>query len=87
MNEDWIYASVIGMIMYLASNSLPDIMFYVHQCSRFTHSPKKIHENSVKKIVRYLLGTRDEGLRLQKVNEMKLECYVDEYYSGLWKYE
>jgi hypothetical protein len=42
-HEDWEYASVVGMLIYLSSNSSPDIQFAVHQCARFTHSPKKSH--------------------------------------------
>ena len=34
-NESWGYASVIGMLLYLSSNSRPDIQFAVHQCARF----------------------------------------------------
>ena len=32
------YASVIGIMLYLASNTRPDISFTVHQCDRFTHN-------------------------------------------------
>ena len=35
--EDWKYDSVIGMMMYLANNTRPDIAYAVHQASRFTH--------------------------------------------------
>jgi len=38
--EQWSYASIVGMMMYLASNSRPDIAFAVHQCARFTHNPR-----------------------------------------------
>eukprot|EP00957_Ditylum_brightwellii_P151550 11541512-Ditylum_brightwellii.AAC.1 len=45
LQELWNYASAVGMLMYLASNSRPEIAFAVHQCARFTHgtkhSPKK----------------------------------------------
>ena len=34
----WSYASIIGMIMYLAFNSLPEIQFSAHQCARFMHN-------------------------------------------------
>ena len=37
------YASVIGMMLYLASNTRPDISFAVHQCARFTHNTKVSH--------------------------------------------
>jgi len=41
------YASVTGMLMYLMSNSPPDIQFSVHQCARFTHNPRASHEQVV----------------------------------------
>lgn len=37
--EVWSYPSVIGMMLYLNTNTRPDIAFAVHQCVRFTHSP------------------------------------------------
>ena len=38
--RDWpnSYASVIGMMLYLASNTRPDISFAVHQFAWFTHN-------------------------------------------------
>ena len=48
--ESWGYASVIGMLLYVSSNTRPDIQFAVHQCARFTHSPKRAHEVAVKHI-------------------------------------
>lgn len=53
MEDDWSYPSVIGMLLYLSSNSRPDIQFAVHQCARFSHNPKKSHSNAVKRIIRY----------------------------------
>ena len=49
VKESWNYASVIGMMMYLASNAYPEIQFAVHQCARFTHCPKQSHAQAVKK--------------------------------------
>ena len=45
--EEWGYSSVVGMLLYLASNSRPDIAFAVHQCAHFTHSPKASHEAAI----------------------------------------
>ena len=58
--RDWpnSYASVIGMMLYLASNTRLDIYFSVHQCSRFTHDTKLSHKTDVKRICRYLQGTK-----------------------------
>ena len=87
MNETWNYASIIGMLMYLSSNSRPDIQFAVHQCARFTHNPKKSHVNAVKRIVRYLIATRDQGMVFECTSKMKLDCYADADYAGMWGYE
>ena len=45
--------------MYLADNVHPEIAFAVHQCARFTHSPKESHTIAVKHIGKYLKGTLD----------------------------
>ena len=49
--ELWNYRSVVGMFLYLASNSRPDIAFAVHQCARFSHCPRASHEIALKKSV------------------------------------
>ena len=40
--RDWpnLYASVIEMMLYLASNKRPGMPFAVHQCDQFTHNTK-----------------------------------------------
>ena len=86
-DEKWDYASVVGMLMYLANNSRPDIAFAVHQCARFTHSPKKSHAGGIKRIVRYLKGTSDKGMYLQPSGKMTLDCHVDADFAGLYGIE
>ena len=40
---DWTnsYASIIELILYLSSNTRPDISFNAHQCAWFTHNTKE----------------------------------------------
>ena len=52
------YASVIGMMLYLESNTRPDISSDVRQCDRFTHNTKALYDTAVKSICRYLQGTK-----------------------------
>jgi len=85
--EKWKYSSVIGMLLYLSSNSRPDIQFAVHQCARFTHNPRNSHAQAVKRIIKYLAGTQDKGLTFKPDKKMKLDCYVDADFAGLWNYE
>ena len=84
---EWGYASAVGMLMYLCSNSRPDIQFAVHQCARFTHCPKHTHEEAIIRICRYLLGTRDKGLRFKPGKVLELDCYVDADFAGLYNVE
>ena len=81
------YASVIGMLTYLAGHSRPDIAFAVHQCARFTFSPRRSHEKAVKRIVRYLLQTRDKGLIIKPTEDLSVDLYVDADFAGLWSVE
>jgi hypothetical protein len=55
-------------------------------CTVYTLS-KNSHEKALKRIGRYLVGTRDRGLNIQPSNEMKIDMYVDADFAGLWGYE
>jgi len=86
-DKNWNYASVVGMLLYLAGNTRPDIAFAVHQAARFSHKPMKVHEDAVKRIARYLIGTKDEGLCFGTDSSLNLEAYADADFAGLWGVE
>jgi len=65
--------------MYLCSNTCPDIQFAVHQCAQFTHSPCHSHEVSLLHLCQYLKGAKGPTL--------KLDCYIDANFAGLWSVE
>jgi hypothetical protein len=52
---------MIGMLMYLAGNTHPDIAYAVHQAARFMHGTRNSHAAGVKRILRYLKRTKTEG--------------------------
>ncbi len=52
------------MLNYLAASTRPDCLYAVHQCVRFSSDPRLSHERAVKRIVRYLKGTKDQGIIL-----------------------
>jgi hypothetical protein len=83
------YASVVGMMMYLCNNSRPNIAFAVNQCARYTHHPTEKHGQYLKHIGRYLKGTRTKGLILNpnKNDILKIDCYADADFAGLWNSE
>ena len=72
------------MMLYLASNTRPDISFAVHQCARFTQNTKVSHETSVKRIYRYLQGTEDNGLVFNPSKTLVVDFYADADFAGLW---
>ena len=81
------YASVIGMMLYLISNTRPAISFAVQQCVRFTHNTKASHGTDVKRICWYLQGTKYNGIVFNPSKKMVVDCYADAYFAGLWGHE
>ena len=73
--------------MFLSTNSRPDIAYAVNQCARFTHCPRNIHATAIKRILRYLKGTRTKGMTISPLNEFRVDCYVDADFAGLWNVE
>ena len=69
----WHYRSVIGMLNYLKGSTRPDLDFVVHQCARFSEDPKASHEQAVRQIGKYLLGTKDRGVIFNPDKEKGLE--------------
>ena len=72
------------MMLYLESSTIPDICFAVHQCACFTHNTKASHETAVKRICRYLQGSKDNGLVFNPSKKLVVDCYVDADFSVLW---
>ena len=53
------YKEGIGMCMYLAVTSRPDIAYAVHRLAKYMSNPGRPHWEALKRLVRYLVGTRD----------------------------
>ena len=82
MDEIWNYRSIIGMLLYLTTNTRPDIALAVSQAARFSHNPKASHATAVKTIIRYLHRTSDKGMIVRPTQHLGLECYVDASFAG-----
>ena len=55
------FRSLVGSLIYL-SNTRPDIVHSVSLISRFMNKPSKLHYAAIKRVLRYLPGTRSHGL-------------------------
>ena len=81
------YSSVVGMLLYLAGHSRPDIAYAVNCCARYMFSPRLSHEKALKRIGRYLKATRDKGMVLKPTGQLKVDAYPDANFAGLYGYE
>ena len=85
--DPWKYSSIVGMLIYLCTNTRPDISYAVSCAARFNSNPKSSHATAVKTILRYLKRTSDKGLIVNFDNTLNLEAYCDADFAGLYKSE
>ena len=53
------YREGVGMCMYLAITSRPDISYAVHRLAKYMSNLGRAHWEALKRLVQYLLGTRE----------------------------
>ena len=70
-----VYQSAVGSLMYAMLGTRPDIAYAVGLVSQFNHSP--LLEHTVKKIFRYLRGTRRHKLQYGSSNGSGGYCDAD----------
>ena len=58
-----LYRQQIGALLYAATCVRPDLCIAVNICSRFVEEPAERHYMALKRILRYVAGTKDLGLR------------------------
>jgi hypothetical protein len=58
------YKSKIGVLLYLANNTRPDILAALNPLCSFVTSPRRIHCEGITRIFQYLKGTSNFGLVL-----------------------
>ena len=78
MQDEWNYRSIVGMLLYLSTNTRPDIAFAVSQVARFSHRPRKSHATAVKTIIRYLAGSLDQGVVYKQPETLSLQIHQPE---------
>lgn len=76
------YREAVGSLIYLSVATRPDITFAVNLVNRYLEEPKKIHWKAVKRILKYLKGTTNHGLRFSCNIEKELLAYSDADYAG-----
>lgn len=75
-NEE--YRKLIGMLLYVSTNTRPDISVGVSILSQRISNPTVNDLTEVKRMIRYLKTTRNEKLKLSDKNEDEsLKAYTD----------
>ena len=82
-NSQFNYSSIVGILLYLQHHSRPELTFAFSQCARYTYYPKLSHQKPLKRIRRYLKGTRTKGLIMKPNKDLNIDCHVDSDFAGL----
>lgn len=79
--HDFDYPSFIGSIMFLMLCTQGDICFAVSYLSKFSSNPPLATVNACKRLLRYLVGTKDRCLVFNN-KSMELVGYTDANWAG-----
>ena len=77
-----LYQSAVGSLLYLSSRTRPDIAYAVSNVAQFSAKPNKQHWTAVKRILRYLQGTKNFGLLYAKEGSKECVGYSDADWAG-----
>lgn len=79
--DGWRYRSSVGKLNFLAATTRPDLMFPLSYLSQYNQCPHSEHMKALKRVVRYLSGTKDKGIVFRK-DEPCFEAYSDSDWAG-----
>ena len=77
-----LYLSMVGSLIYLAVISRPDIAFAVSQVSQAMANPIQENFIAVKRILRYISGTKNYSITYSKNGNKILHGYSDSDWGG-----
>jgi histone deacetylase 1/2 len=75
------YRSMVRALQYLTLMR-PDISFAVNKVCQFLHAPSTVHRSAVKRILRYIRGTLDVGLKIRKSPSITVSAFSDADWAG-----
>lgn len=75
------YCAALGSLQYLTLTR-PDISFAVNRLSQFMKAPTTDHWLALKRLLRYLNGTKDQGLNIHRDSPSTLHAFADVDWAG-----
>ena len=76
------FREAVGALMHLTTATRPDIAFAVGYVSRFMENPQVEHWIAVKRILRYLQGTKSHGICFKPGDKVDFRGYSDADWAG-----
>ncbi|MBW0532137.1 hypothetical protein O181_071852 [Austropuccinia psidii MF-1] len=77
------YLKRIGMLLYIAQGTRPDISYAVNYLARFSMGTTSAHWEALEPLISYLRETRNSNLRISKDEKPNaLQCYIDANWGG-----
>jgi hypothetical protein len=77
-----LYRQVVGSLLYLTLMTRPDISYAVGQVSRFVERHDSSHWKAVRRVISYLRGTVNYGIRFNGSNPGAITGYTNADYAG-----
>jgi hypothetical protein len=72
------YAQLLGELQFIANSTQPDIAFAVNRLASYAANPTLAHQTALKRILRYLAGTRNYGITYTRAPDpFKFEGFAD----------
>ena len=83
VDDPSLYRSVVGALQY-ATITRPELAYSVNRVCQFMQNPLEMHWKTVKRILRYLVGTAEYGLHMRTCPEsdLRLVGYSDADWAG-----
>lgn len=82
LSDNTLYRSAIGSLMYLMLCTRPDIAFAVGKLSQYCENPSSSHWKAVKRVYRYIKGTKDMGIQFGPSTSSIIIGYSDSDWAG-----
>ncbi|MBW0466422.1 hypothetical protein O181_006137 [Austropuccinia psidii MF-1] len=79
------YQNFIGLLMYLATGSRPDLAFSIIFLARHNHSPTDECWKLLNHVIGYLKNTIHKSSRLKPTNKQTLELWTDSNWGGSYE--
>ena len=82
MSDKFMYQRAVDSLLYLSTRTRPEIAYAVGEVSKYSSEPTTQHWNAVKRIFRYLQGTKTFGLLFKGNGSSNCYGYSDADWGG-----